>query len=193
MQLCCRKKINTSSDRRCRRPLLSFSSLLPFLQHSPWTPPPHIFTHREHDGRVHFLRVSGHISPSSWNRKSLHISVSFFYQSIKWGPKIDLVWAESPRFVFTVSDLRARWPREADRRTWTRPRWVPSCQATVSQHVGQRAAAAMTVTYSRRVADAGLGTFFHLLLRWRGSIYKLLYRELIIFTVLYYFFSVVYR
>ncbi|XP_015254695.1 PREDICTED: bestrophin-2-like [Cyprinodon variegatus] len=51
----------------------------------------------------------------------------------------------------------------------------------------------MTVTYSRRVADAGLGTFFHLLLRWKGSIYKLLYRELFIFTVLYYFFSIVYR
>ncbi|XP_045893210.1 bestrophin-1 isoform X2 [Micropterus dolomieu] len=51
----------------------------------------------------------------------------------------------------------------------------------------------MTVTYSRRVADAGLGTFFHLLLRWKGSIYKLLYRELIIFTFLYYFFSIVYR
>ncbi|KAM9754377.1 bestrophin-4 isoform 2-T3 [Menidia menidia] len=51
----------------------------------------------------------------------------------------------------------------------------------------------MTVTYSRRVADAGLGTFFHLLLRWKGSIYKLLYRELIIFTLLYYFLSVVYR
>uniref|UniRef100_A0A3Q3BF91 Bestrophin homolog n=1 Tax=Kryptolebias marmoratus TaxID=37003 RepID=A0A3Q3BF91_KRYMA len=50
----------------------------------------------------------------------------------------------------------------------------------------------MTVTYSRRVADAGLGTFFHLLLRWKGSIYKLLYRELIIFTLLYYFLSVVY-
>nr|XP_046250804.1 bestrophin-1 isoform X1 [Scatophagus argus] len=51
----------------------------------------------------------------------------------------------------------------------------------------------MTVTYSRRVADAGLGTFFNLLLRWRGSIYKLLYRELIIFTLLYSFFSIVYR
>lgn len=51
----------------------------------------------------------------------------------------------------------------------------------------------MTVTYSRRVADAGLGTFFHLLLRWKGSIYKLLYRELIIFSLLYSFFSVVYR
>ncbi|KAJ8249151.1 hypothetical protein GJAV_G00231730 [Gymnothorax javanicus] len=51
----------------------------------------------------------------------------------------------------------------------------------------------MTVTYSRRVADAGLGSFFHLLLRWRGSIYKLLYRELLIFTVLYSALSVIYR
>lgn len=51
----------------------------------------------------------------------------------------------------------------------------------------------MTVTYSRRVADARLGTFSHLLLRWRGSIYKLLYRELIIFTILYLGFSVLYR
>ncbi|KAM9495179.1 bestrophin-2 [Clarias gariepinus] len=51
----------------------------------------------------------------------------------------------------------------------------------------------MTVTYSRRVADARLGTFSHLLLRWKGSIYKLLYRELLIFIVLYYFISVLYR
>ncbi|XP_060742903.1 bestrophin-2 [Tachysurus vachellii] len=51
----------------------------------------------------------------------------------------------------------------------------------------------MTVTYSRRVADARLGTFSHLLLRWKGSIYKLLYRELLIFMVLYYIISVLYR
>ncbi|XP_007235245.3 bestrophin-2 isoform X1 [Astyanax mexicanus] len=51
----------------------------------------------------------------------------------------------------------------------------------------------MTVTYSRRVADARLGTFSHLLLRWKGSIYKLLYRELLIFTVLYCTISVLYR
>lgn len=77
----------------------------------------------------------------------------------------------------------------------TPPHWFPSCHDTVAQQVAQQVAqrAAMTVTYSRRVADAGLGTFFHLLLRWKGSIYKLLYRELIIFTLLYYFFSIVYR
>ncbi|XP_053498390.1 bestrophin-1 [Ictalurus furcatus] len=51
----------------------------------------------------------------------------------------------------------------------------------------------MTVTYSRRVADARLGTFSYLLLRWKGSIYKLLYRELLIFIVLYYIISVLYR
>ncbi|XP_062859519.1 bestrophin-2 [Trichomycterus rosablanca] len=51
----------------------------------------------------------------------------------------------------------------------------------------------MTVTYSRRVADARLGTFSHLLLRWKGSIYKLLYRELLIFTVLYCIISIFYR
>ncbi|KAJ8002537.1 hypothetical protein DPEC_G00159940 [Dallia pectoralis] len=51
----------------------------------------------------------------------------------------------------------------------------------------------MTITYSRRVADAGLGTFSHLLLRWKGSIYKLLWRELAIFTALYYSFSMIYR
>uniref|UniRef100_A0AAY4DJG6 Bestrophin homolog n=1 Tax=Denticeps clupeoides TaxID=299321 RepID=A0AAY4DJG6_9TELE len=51
----------------------------------------------------------------------------------------------------------------------------------------------MTVTYSRTVANAGLGTFSQLLLRWRGSIYKLLYRELLIFTGLYCALSVTYR
>ncbi|XP_055048104.2 bestrophin-4 isoform X1 [Misgurnus anguillicaudatus] len=51
----------------------------------------------------------------------------------------------------------------------------------------------MTVTYSRRVADARLGTFYRLLLRWKGSIYKLLYRELLIFTVLYCTISFTYR
>uniref|UniRef100_W5MJA3 Bestrophin homolog n=1 Tax=Lepisosteus oculatus TaxID=7918 RepID=W5MJA3_LEPOC len=51
----------------------------------------------------------------------------------------------------------------------------------------------MTVTYSRCVADARLGTFSHLLLRWRGSIYKLLYRELLIFTILYFSLSALYR
>jgi bestrophin-3 len=51
----------------------------------------------------------------------------------------------------------------------------------------------MTVTYSSRVANATFFGFHCLLLRWRGSIYKLLYREFFIFALLYIVLSLVYR
>ncbi|XP_048342740.1 bestrophin-1-like [Sphaerodactylus townsendi] len=51
----------------------------------------------------------------------------------------------------------------------------------------------MTVTYTYRVADAHLGTFSQLLLRWKGSIYKLLYCEFLIFISFYFGISIVYR
>ncbi|CAF90002.1 unnamed protein product [Tetraodon nigroviridis] len=51
----------------------------------------------------------------------------------------------------------------------------------------------MTVTYSSKVANASFFGFHRLLLRWRGSIYKLLYREFILFVVLYTLLSVIYR
>ncbi|XP_033991660.1 LOW QUALITY PROTEIN: bestrophin-3-like [Trematomus bernacchii] len=51
----------------------------------------------------------------------------------------------------------------------------------------------MTVTYSSKVANASFFSFHRLLLRWRGSIYKLLYREFLVFLVLYSALSVVYR
>ncbi|KAM4615578.1 bestrophin-3-like [Polymixia lowei] len=51
----------------------------------------------------------------------------------------------------------------------------------------------MTVTYSSKVANATFFGFHRLLLRWRGSIYKLLYREFIVFALLYTVLSVVYR
>ncbi|XP_041637270.1 bestrophin-3-like [Cheilinus undulatus] len=51
----------------------------------------------------------------------------------------------------------------------------------------------MTVTYSSKVANATFFGFHGLLLRWRGSIYKLLYREFILFVLLYTLLSVVYR
>ncbi|GFX85600.1 bestrophin-3 [Trichonephila clavipes] len=51
----------------------------------------------------------------------------------------------------------------------------------------------MTVTYSLNVSKARLCGFAKLLLRWRGSIYKLLYREMIIFCGLYYSLSALYR
>ncbi|KAM9328418.1 bestrophin-3-like [Pholidichthys leucotaenia] len=51
----------------------------------------------------------------------------------------------------------------------------------------------MTVTYSSKVANATFFGFHRLLLRWRGSIYKLLYREFVLFALLYTFLSVIYR
>ncbi|XP_052616976.1 bestrophin-1 isoform X5 [Peromyscus californicus insignis] len=51
----------------------------------------------------------------------------------------------------------------------------------------------MTVTYTNKVANARLGSFSCLLLCWRGSIYKLLCGEFLIFMFLYYAIRGVYR
>ncbi|KAM6389958.1 LOW QUALITY PROTEIN: bestrophin-2a, partial [Rhynochetos jubatus] len=51
----------------------------------------------------------------------------------------------------------------------------------------------MTVTYTSRVATARFGGFSRLLLLWRGSIYKLLYRELLLFLAAYLGLSLAYR
>uniref|UniRef100_A0A4X2LSN6 Bestrophin n=1 Tax=Vombatus ursinus TaxID=29139 RepID=A0A4X2LSN6_VOMUR len=51
----------------------------------------------------------------------------------------------------------------------------------------------MTVSYTLRVANARFGGFSALLFRWRGSIYKLLYKELLVFLGLYGILSLTYR
>ncbi|XP_007952598.1 bestrophin-2 [Orycteropus afer afer] len=51
----------------------------------------------------------------------------------------------------------------------------------------------MTVTYTARVANTRFGGFSQLLLLWRGSIYKLLWRELLCFLGLYMALSAAYR
>lgn len=51
----------------------------------------------------------------------------------------------------------------------------------------------MTVTYSLNVANTRLCGFAKLLFRWKGSIYKLMYRELFIFMALYYSLNSLYR
>ncbi|KAK3787173.1 hypothetical protein RRG08_009384 [Elysia crispata] len=51
----------------------------------------------------------------------------------------------------------------------------------------------MTIIYQYRVATTSLGGFLKLLRAWRGSVYKLLYKELIIFISLYALVSMVYR
>ncbi|XP_047583322.1 bestrophin-4 [Lutra lutra] len=51
----------------------------------------------------------------------------------------------------------------------------------------------MTVSYTLKVAEARFGGFSSLLLRWRGSIYKLLYKEFLLFIALYALLSITYR
>lgn len=52
----------------------------------------------------------------------------------------------------------------------------------------------MTVSYTAEVATCrGLGCFLKLLLRWRASIYKLVWLELTIFLIIYYSLSAIYR
>uniref|UniRef100_A0A8B9TQM7 Bestrophin homolog n=1 Tax=Anas platyrhynchos TaxID=8839 RepID=A0A8B9TQM7_ANAPL len=51
----------------------------------------------------------------------------------------------------------------------------------------------MTISYTLKVADSRFGGFSKLLFRWKGSIYKLLYKEFVVFMVLYALLSVVYR
>ncbi|XP_054837056.1 bestrophin-4 [Eublepharis macularius] len=51
----------------------------------------------------------------------------------------------------------------------------------------------MTVSYTLKVANARFGGFSKLLFRWKGSIYKLLYKEFFVFILLYAILSVTYR
>ncbi|XP_059166252.1 bestrophin-4-like [Physella acuta] len=51
----------------------------------------------------------------------------------------------------------------------------------------------MTIIYQNRVATTSLGGFLRLLIAWKGSVYKLLYKELVIFLVMYATISMIYR
>jgi hypothetical protein len=51
----------------------------------------------------------------------------------------------------------------------------------------------MTVTYTAQVANARFCGFSKLLLAWRGSIYKVLWKEFLAFFAMYTAISVTYR
>lgn len=53
--------------------------------------------------------------------------------------------------------------------------------------------ATMTIIYQYRVATTSLGGFLRLLTIWRGSVYKLMYKEILIFSSMYAAISVTYR
>ncbi|KAK7070475.1 hypothetical protein SK128_017567 [Halocaridina rubra] len=52
----------------------------------------------------------------------------------------------------------------------------------------------MTVKYTDKVAShGGFGSFFKLLVRWRGSVYKMVWQDMLAYIVMYYFISLIYR
>ncbi|XP_045624689.2 bestrophin-2 [Procambarus clarkii] len=52
----------------------------------------------------------------------------------------------------------------------------------------------MTVTYTQKVSECrGFGSFWRLLFRWRGSIYKLVWPDTLVYCLLYFICSLVYR
>jgi hypothetical protein len=51
----------------------------------------------------------------------------------------------------------------------------------------------MTIRYQTKVANASFTGLSKLLLRWKGSVYKLMFRELFVFAFLYAVVSVIYR
>ena len=51
----------------------------------------------------------------------------------------------------------------------------------------------MTISYQRDVASSTAGGFTRLLFKWKGSLYKLIYRELLLFITAYIMLSLVYR
>lgn len=51
----------------------------------------------------------------------------------------------------------------------------------------------MAITYSSAIATASYGSFFRLLCRWRGSIYKLIWVDLLVFSILYSTIALIYH
>jgi hypothetical protein len=51
----------------------------------------------------------------------------------------------------------------------------------------------MTISYQRDVASSTAGGFTRLLFKWKGSLYKLIYRELFLFMGAYILLSLIYR
>lgn len=51
----------------------------------------------------------------------------------------------------------------------------------------------MTISYQRDVASSTAGGFTRLLFKWKGSLYKLIYRELLLFLGSFILLSLIYR
>ncbi|XP_050692417.1 bestrophin-2-like isoform X2 [Eriocheir sinensis] len=51
----------------------------------------------------------------------------------------------------------------------------------------------MTVRYAHLVSDYRFGSFLRILFRWKGSVYKMVWQDMLVYVLLYYAISLVYR
>lgn len=132
---------------------------------------------------VHFLPLP---SGQSWQGRAGHLAPISESRRKSGGPEQGSILAKGTQEPQTGSDQGSR--------SLPVP---PSVALSVHQdpaHLQQPSQCrAMTVTYSSQVANARLGSFSRLLLCWRGSIYKLLYGEFLIFLLSYYAIRCIYR
>nr|XP_022910334.1 uncharacterized protein LOC111421416 [Onthophagus taurus] len=107
-----------------------------------------------------------------------------------------------------TTSLKLYWENEVYRTSWDRVQqrlkccginqakdWGPkekipeSCYEENGENV-----ATMTISYGKEITTSrGFGLFWRLLSRWRGSIYKLIWADLIIYIIIYFILNSVYR
>ena len=51
----------------------------------------------------------------------------------------------------------------------------------------------MTITYTRELSNDTVGGFTSLLFKWKGSLYKIIFRELILFLIVFSIIGAFYR
>lgn len=69
----------------------------------------------------------------------------------------------------------------------------PSAGGSEASEEAESSQSKMTVSYQYDVASSASGGFIRLLFRWRGSVWKVVYREMAIFTVCYVMLSLLYN
>uniref|UniRef100_A0A915CET2 Bestrophin homolog n=1 Tax=Parascaris univalens TaxID=6257 RepID=A0A915CET2_PARUN len=68
-----------------------------------------------------------------------------------------------------------------------------TCEDYDKQCCRQTIDSSMTISYTLDMTQTGMKSFIKLMVRWRGSVWKSVLGELIIWTVLYFTVSLIYR
>ncbi|XP_003376119.1 bestrophin-1 [Trichinella spiralis] len=84
-----------------------------------------------------------------------------------------------PPAVMREADIESpEWRQNGD--------FPPECHMSNSNHEK------MTISYTNACSTVSLGNFLRLLFRWKGSVYKIIYKQALIFVVVYYSINLLY-